>query len=95
MSNITSRIVKISKIVGFTTLILMPVELARTVAIGLGAFPMIVFMGCEYIITGDVNNIESIVNFVEFGGQKTIQQISDDYNIMDSKMYIYNRSKLK
>ena len=81
MSSILERTKKLSLIIGFTTLVIIPVECIRVTTIVASIFPLLLFSGGEYVFTGESTYTEIFANNIEFGGKETIENIAKKVGI--------------
>jgi hypothetical protein len=89
LSTTGSRIVNVTKVVGFHICILLPVEAIRLAAVSVSAVPLLIFMSSEYIMTDKTHYTEQYAGFLEHGGKDTVEQIAEKINIKDMMGKIY------
>ncbi len=80
------RTEKLISIVGFTTLVIIPIECVRVFSIGASIFLLLLFSGGEYIITGESTNTEIFANNIENYGKEQIEKLAKKMGI-DGKIY--------
>lgn len=86
MSTKLERTKKVITAIGFTTLVLIPIECIRIVSICVSIVPLTLFHGTEYIVTGEEQYTEQVANFIEHGGKKQVESLAKKAGI-DSRIY--------
>ena len=78
MATICERTKKILCMTGVTLFILLPIESSRILLIGTSIFPLLLFAGGEYIITGEQKTTETIASSIENGLKSQVETIAKD-----------------
>ena len=76
MSSIFERTTKVISMVGFTTFVIVPIECIRLSGLVTSIFPLLLFSGGEYILTGEQRNADIWAYNLEFGGKKQIEKLA-------------------